>query len=335
MRIFACSENQAILENANTSDHQILLAPLQGLTDFRFRQAFHAVFSGIDVSYSPWIRLNHDKSLKKGHTDDVQPKHNIGYKVIPQIMTNDAEDFIFLAKYLHDLGHEEMNWNLGCPYPMVAKRGMGSGLLCNPQKVTEVLEEVLPKIPIKLSIKMRLGYENNTDTPDLMPYLNDFPLTEIIIHGRTAKQMYTGVVDQEQFGVCVERSKHNMVYNGDIASYAELAALQEKFPTVRRWMLGRGVIANPFLPGMIARKSDTYPENEVVLFMKFHNLLMENYGAQLSGDKHLLMKMSSFWEYFAKCFSDPHQVYKRVNKAKNMQAYQAAVAMNLADGFGA
>lgn len=312
---------------------QILLAPLQGLTDFRFRNAFNAYFSGIDVFYSPWICLSHSKEMKKSHIIDVQPKNNIGYKIIPQIMTNDSDDFVFLARYLADLGHTEMNWNLGCPYPMVAKKGMGSGMLCQPLKVVEILEAVLPKINIKLSMKMRLGYENNTETPDLIPYLNDFPLTEIIIHGRTAKQMYTGTVDQEAMKSCVERSRHSMVYNGDIISYEQLRNLQEKFPTVEKWMIGRGVIANPFLPEMIKNKSDHYPENAADLFSRFHDTLMENYAQQLSGDKHLLMKMESFWEYFSTCFEDKATVLKRIKKAKNKAMYDAAVARNIDEGF--
>ncbi len=313
---------------------QILLAPLQGLTDFRFRNAFHKYFEGVDVYYSPWICLNHDKSMKKAHTIDVQPENNKGYRIIPQIMTNDVDDFIFLANYLSDLGHTEMNWNLGCPYPMVAKRGMGSGMLCQPLKVVEILDQILPKINIKLSMKMRLGYENKEETLNLMPYLNDFPLTEIIIHGRTAKQMYTGFVDKDVFENCVKETKHSMVFNGDITSYTELSELQKRFPTVDKWMIGRGIIANPFLSEMILDKTDEYPEETVPIFMKFHDELMENYGSQLSGDKHLLMKMASFWEYFAKCFPDPHAVYKRVKKAKNMNGYYDAVAQNLSKGFG-
>ena len=320
--------------NTSTKKHQILLAPLQGLTDFRFRNAFNKHFKGIDVFYSPWICLNHDKSMKKAHTIDVQPENNKGYKIIPQIMTNDVEDFLFLANYLSDLGHTEMNWNLGCPYPMVAKRGMGSGMLCQPLKVVEILETVLNKISIKLSMKMRLGYENNQETLNLMPYLNDFPLTEILIHGRTAKQMYTGSVDRDVFEKCVSQSKHSMVYNGDITNYGELATLQNRFPSVNKWMIGRGVISNPFLPEMILNKSDVFPSETVPKFMKFHDELMENYGQQLSGEKHLLMKMASFWEYFAKCFTDPHAVNKRIKKAKNINSYYDAVAMNLSNGFG-
>jgi len=313
---------------------QILLAPLQGLTDFRFRNAYNKYFSGIDVFYSPWICLSHSKEMKKSHIIDVQPENNQGYKIIPQIMTNDASDFIYLANYLTDLGHTEMNWNLGCPYPMVAKRGMGSGMLCQPLKVVEILEAILPKINIKLSMKMRLGYENNFETPELIPHLNQFPLTEIIIHGRTAKQMYTGFVDQDAFQKCLDGSNHSMVYNGDIISFSQLNTLQDKFPTVKKWMIGRGVIANPFLPEMIQNQSDSIPEDSEIKFMKFHDSLLNNYAQQLSGDKHLLMKMESFWEYFCKTFSDSHSVFKRVKKAKNMNMYYDAVARNLADGFG-
>ena len=183
-------------------------------------------------------------------------------------------------------------------------------------------------------MKMRLGYENKEETLNLMPYLNDFPLTEIIIHGRTAKQMYTGFVDKDVFENCVKETKHSMVFNGDITSYTELSELQKRFPTVDKWMIGRGIIANPFLSEMILDKTDEYPEETVPIFMKFHDELMENYGSQLSGDKHLLMKMASFWEYFAKCFPDPHAVYKRVKKAKNMNGYYDAVAQNLSKGFG-
>lgn len=318
----------------SSSKQQILLAPLQGFTDFRFRNAFNLYFKGIDQFYSPWICLTHQKEMKKSHIIDVQLKNNIGYPIIPQIMTNDAEDFIFLAKYLADLGHTEMNWNLGCPYPMVAKRGMGSGMLCQPLKVVEILEKVVPQLSIKLSMKMRLGYDNNIETPNLMSYLNDFPLTEIIIHGRTAKQMYTGTVDKEAFQSCLNNSKHSLVYNGDIMSYQELNELQQRFPTVNRWMIGRGVIANPFLPEMIIAKTDQFPENSANKFLKFHDALMDNYGQQLSGEKHLLMKMTSFWEYFARSYSDSHAVLKRIKKAKNMKSYFEAVERNLEDGFG-
>ena len=332
--MFFCKFDEIFNTMNQSQKDKILLAPLQGLTDFRFRNAFNSFFSGIDTFYSPWICLSHSKEIKKSHSIDVKPENNIGYRIIPQIMTNDAEDFIYLANYLSELGHKEMNWNLGCPYPMVAKKGMGSGMLCQPLKIVELLENVLPKIDIKLSIKMRLGYDNNTETSDLIPHLNNLPLSEIIIHGRTAKQLYTGSVDQDAFQNCVSKSTQSMVYNGDITTVSELNLLREKFPTIKKWMIGRGIIANPFLPEMIQNNSDDFNDNSAEVFMKFHDVLMDNYAQQLSGDKHLLMKMESFWEYFSKSFSDSNTIFKRVKKSKNISMYHDAVARNLSDGFG-
>ena len=120
----------------------LLSSPLQGFTDFRFRNSFHKYFGGIDTFFSPYIRLNGKFVVKPAYERDILPKNNLDINVIPQIMTNDAEEFLFVAKYVQELGYNELNWNLGCPYPMVTNRGMGSGLIKDFEKVDTILERV-------------------------------------------------------------------------------------------------------------------------------------------------------------------------------------------------
>jgi tRNA-dihydrouridine synthase len=62
-----------------------------------------------------------------------------------------------VAKYVQELGYKELNWNLGCPYPMVTKCGMGSGLISNTEKINTILEKVHAESDIIVSMKMRLG----------------------------------------------------------------------------------------------------------------------------------------------------------------------------------
>ncbi|MGJ8661934.1 MAG: tRNA-dihydrouridine synthase, partial [Bacteroidota bacterium] len=107
--------------------HTLLSSPLQGFTDYRFRNALNRHFGGVDTYYSPYIRLNGKLEIKPSYERDILPKNNQELQVIPQIMTNDADEFLFVAKYVQSLGYNELNWNLGCPYPMVTKRCMGSG----------------------------------------------------------------------------------------------------------------------------------------------------------------------------------------------------------------
>ena len=105
----------------------IYSSPLQGFTDFRFRNAFQRFFGGVDQYVAPYIRLNGNLEIKPGNVRDILPENNSTLNLIPQIITKDAGEFLFVAKYVQNLGYNELNWNLGCPYPMVAKRGMGSG----------------------------------------------------------------------------------------------------------------------------------------------------------------------------------------------------------------
>lgn len=312
---------------------QIVLAPLQGLTDFHYRKAFQDCFGTVDRFYSPWIKLDGKGELKKSQIRDIDPKNNIGIDLIPQIMCHKVEDFIFLAKYCKDLGYEEINWNLGCPYPMVTKRGMGSALLKDPEKIHGILDEVLPKISTKLSLKMRLGFDTVNESLALLPMLNDFPLTEIIIHARTAQQMYKGKVNLEAFQECLSKTNHRIVYNGDLKSYDSYQQIKDRFPQINAFMIGRGLIANPFLAAMIKEDTNQLPEDHAAKFSKFHAQLLESYATQLSGDKHLLIKMKAYWEYFSLLFVDAHKTHKRIKKSNSIKAYKEAVRVNFNGGF--
>ena len=182
----------------------LLSSPLQGFTDFRFRNAFHHYFGGIDTFYSPYIRLNGKFKIKTSYQNDLLQENNSTLEVIPQIITNDAEEFLFVAKYVQSLGYKELNWNLGCPYPMVAKSGMGSGLICNPTKINNILERAHNETDILVSMKMRMGYDNAEEILDVFPILDEYPLKNIAIHARIGKQLYKGSVDLDAFERCIK-----------------------------------------------------------------------------------------------------------------------------------
>lgn len=300
-------------------------SPLQGFTDFRFRNALHKYFRGIDFFYAPYIRLNGKREFKKSEERDILPKNNPGLKLIPQIMTRDAEEFLFVAKYIQDLGYKELNWNLGCPYSMVAKRGMGSGLINDFTKIDEILDKVFAEADISVSIKIRLGYNSNDEILKVLPVFDKYPLKNIAIHPRIGKQFYKGPVDLDSFQNCLDSSNHQIIYNGDIRSVADYLKLKEKFPSLNNWMIGRGLISNPFLPGMIKNNTQEYPDDRFEIFSKFHDSLFEEYSQVLSGAGHLLMKMYQFWTYFISSFPNSPKGLKKIKKAKSINAYQDAV----------
>ncbi len=307
-------------------DYTLLSSPLQGFTDFRFRNAQNKIFGGIDTFYSPYIRLNGKLVIKPSYERDLLPENNLGLEVIPQIITNDADEFLFVAKYVQELGYKELNWNLGCPYPMVTKCGMGSGLISNPERINGILKKVHSESDIIVSMKMRLGYDTTEEILEVLPILDTYPIKNIVIHARIGKQLYKGGVHLDAFQQCIDNTRNKLYYNGDITSVAKFQEMQQRFPTIDHWMIGRGLISDPFLPNMIRANSAEYPDNKMELFSKFHDTLYEIYSESLSGSTHILLKMYHLWEYFSTTFSNPHKVLKQIKKAQSIRNYEAAVA---------
>ncbi len=305
--------------------HTLISSPLQGFTDFRFRNTFQRFFDGIDIFYAPYIRFNGKMEIKPIYQKDLAIKNNRNANVIPQVMTCCADEFIFAVKYVLSLGYKELNWNLGCPYPMVTNKGLGSGLIANPEKIDQILDRVHSETNIVVSMKMRMGYDHRNEILNVFPVLEKYPIKSIGIHARIGAQLYKGGVDLEGFQQCVDNSSQKLYYNGDITSVALFQELSERFPSIDHWMLGRGLIADPFLPRMIKDKTYEYPENRKEIFSKYIDTLFSAFEQKLTGEKAVIRKMLSFWEYFATALPNSQKVIKKIKKAKNYEAYDQAV----------
>lgn len=307
-------------------DINIISSPLQGFTDYRFRNLVHQHFGGIDTFIAPYIRFQGGMEIKNSYKNDLLPIHNNVKRLVPQVMTRDSNEFLFVADYVKQLGYEELNWNLGCPYPMVAKRGMGSGLVKDYDKIDSILQTVTADVGIDISIKLRLGYESNQEILSLLPVLNNHKIKYLIIHPRIGKQLYKGNADLALFEQCMEICNLPVVYNGDIDTVEKFVYLKQRFPKINHWAIGRGVISNPFLASMIKTGSYQLPEDWAEQFESFHEALFQSMSESLSGPGHLLIKMQSYWEYFCQMFSNPHKAYKIIRKSKTIEAYQQGVA---------
>jgi tRNA-dihydrouridine synthase len=255
---------------------------------------------------------------------DLLPENNSDLPIIPQLLNTDAEDFLVLADHMYDLGYTHINWNLGCPVPMIAKKKRGSGILPYPEMIIDFLEKILPRLKMKLSIKTRLGYYNPNEILTLLPLLDVFPLQEIIIHARLGKQLYAGSVDLEGFARCRNATRHELVYNGDITNVAFFYRLQKQFPWVARWMIGRGALADPSLI-LSLHGIPTDPQEHLTKLQAFHADLFQSMRERLSGPGHLLGRMKQLWLYLIASFPNQKKVLKKIKKATTEDQYLAAI----------
>lgn len=296
----------------------IYLAPLQGLTDYSFRQAFCTLFEAPDLAFSPFIEThNPDQRAYR----DVLPDRNKGIRLVPQVLGNNADEINQVILHLNELGYSQVNWNLGCPYPMVTKKQMGAGLLPYPQQIDAVLNELYKDPSLQLSVKMRLGLTSPDEWKALVPVLNRYPLTEVIIHGRTASQMYNGEVNETGFLDLISQLVHPACYNGDINSLDDFQSLSERMPFVSRWMIGRGLIANPLLINEIKTDKKATPQEIKTAINQLHDQLLYQNSIRLSGESHLIYKVKPYWEYFSKSLPDYKKGLKKIKKSTTLSAY--------------
>jgi len=304
---------------------KLYLAPLRGFTDYIFRNTFHRHFNGFDAAVAPFISTTETSRAKPSHLTDILPENNSGLPVIPQIIGNNPTFFVPLAEQLYEMGYSTVNWNLGCPYPMVAKKQRGSGLLPFPDKIDAFLEKTLSSIPNRLSIKTRLGRNKPNEIIQLLPIFNRYPLEEIVIHPRTGKQMYDGEPDLDAFEQCLASTHHQIVYNGDITDLAAFRRFSARLKSTDRWMIGRAAVANPFLPAIIKDGQDDITD-KVETFRQFYEDLFEHYQQVFSGPGHLLERMKGFWTYFSQSFKDGPKIRKKVHRTHKLQRYLDIVA---------
>ncbi|OGV66201.1 MAG: hypothetical protein A2283_06650 [Lentisphaerae bacterium RIFOXYA12_FULL_48_11] len=302
----------------------LILAPIRGITDAPYRNAFAHCFGGFDRAIAPFIQLRQGQRLRSGELLQVTHESNRAMRTIPQLLTNHPRTFSAVLRQLHNAGHEEVNWNLGCPYPMVAGRGRGAGLLPHPDRIDIILSEVLNKAKVRLSVKMRLGYHDPDEYQAVMEVLNRYPLSEVILHARTADQMYDGTVDIVRAGQILSVCRHPFVYNGDITISSRIQAFSQKLPGTSAWMIGRGALTCPFLPSQLKGLSLPSTDARIKQLREFHDLLLEGYRQRLSGPKHVMDKMLSQWEYLSLAFAKPHHLLNRIHRS-NVSHYDANV----------
>lgn len=298
------------------------LAPMEGITGFIYRNAYEKFFHNIDKYFTPFIVGNKSRSLKTKELRDVLPENNKCKNIVPQILTNNSEDFIITSKRLQQLGYNEVNLNLGCPSGTVVSKNRGSGFLALRDELDRFLEEIFTLENMKISIKTRIGKDNPEEFYELIKIYNKYPLEELIIHPRTRNDFYGNKPNLDVFKDALSLSKAEVCYNGDIFTVDNYNNLVNKFPKVRKIMLGRGILANPGLIGEI--KDGTFIDKKVL--REFHDEILNNYIELFKEEKNAIFRMKELWGYMIYIFSDNKKYAKKIKKAQKLKEYNEAVS---------
>lgn len=296
---------------------QYYLAPLEGITTYVYRNAYHKHFKKMDKYFTPFIVPHKDKKFNTRELKELSPEHNQGLNVIPQLLTNNAEDFLKTAKDIVQMGYKEINLNLGCPSKTVVTKKKGSGFLEYPEELDRFLDEIYENADFKISVKTRIGKDSPDEFYQLLEIYNKYPIEELTIHPRIQADYYQNTPNLDMFKVAYEESKNSICYNGDIRTTDNLTSLTQQFPDLKHVMIGRGIIHNP---GLL-----TNFDKEILL--SFHNMILEEYIKISSGERNVLFKMKELWFYMLSLFEDAEKIGKKIKKTERLKEYESIINM--------
>ncbi len=299
------------------------MAPLEELTGFVYRNAYHDFFHPMDKYFAPFIAAKHNEGRQfcKKERKDILPEHNKNLYLVPQILTNSSEHFLRTAKAIGEFGYEEVNLNLGCPSKQVVNRGRGSGFLSKREELYRFLDEIFSGTDMKISIKTRIGHYDPEEIGPLMDIYNEFPLEELIIHPRVQREYYSGTPHKEAFSTAYEKANQPLSYNGDIFRKEDFEKLLREFPNLDSVMFGRGVLVNPGLVGSICGEEAPSIEK----WKSFLERVCQDYLELYQDSKRALHKMKELWCYVRFSFFEYDIWNEKMKYVQTLEDYQRMV----------
>lgn len=298
-------------------------APMEGVTGDLFRQAQRLHFAAADRYYTPFLSPTSARALSAKELREVEPSHNAGIHVIPQLMGHNPEDFVWMARALRDLGYDEVNLNLGCPSGTVVTKKKGAGLLADRELLERMLDGIFDFCPLPISIKTRLGMESADEFGPILELYNRYPVRELIVHPRVQRDQYKNQPNLDMFAWAMEHSRAPICYNGNVFCADDARAIAARFRTLERVMLGRGLAANPGLIGQL--RGGEAPTTEQM--RAFHDTLFDLTRARIPDRRALLFRMKEAWFYFGCSFADAQKPLKAIRRAQDLGQYEQAVNM--------
>lgn len=296
------------------------LAPMEGVTGHVFRRVHAECFGELDRYYTPFLAPPRaGSSFGARAAREIDQSANRGLDVVPQLLTNNADEFVWATRLLAELGYTEVNLNLGCPSGTVVAKGKGAGFLRDLDGLEAFLRDICDRSCLPVSVKSRAGIRDDAEYEEILGLYCRLPLKELIIHPRVQRDRYQGAPRWALYGETLARAPFPVAYNGDVFAPADMEALVRAYPQTRHVMLGRGILANPAL----ARVLRGGPAATALELKRFHDKLFGAYEAEMGGNA--VFRMKEWWSYARFSFADPLAVHRAVRKVRTVGDYEAAV----------
>lgn len=254
-----------------------LLSPLAGFTTLPFRRIVRTI-GGVGLATTDLVNCRALLS-KNERTLQMIETHPEDQPFAVQIFGNDPDHMAQAAQFLEGRDVATIDINMGCPVNRVAGSGSGAGMMCRTDSTIELVRKVVDSVKIPVSVKMRLGWDDdNLTAPFFAREFEKVGVCAIAIHGRTREQGFSGTVSLPGIRKVVEAvDKIPVIGNGDVRNVADAATMIRE-TGCHGVSIGRAALANPWIFRQLAEWETTGSYGPAGTFEDRLQLMLKQYG---------------------------------------------------------
>ena len=325
-----------------------VVSPMAGMTDTAFRRLVKRQGGcGLVVSEmvsSEGLVRGIDRTLEYAeYTEEERP-------VSIQIFGGDPAKMAEAARVVEQMGANIVDVNMGCPVPKIAKHNAGCSLMREPEHAASIIAAMSKAVKIPVTVKMRKGWDDHDiSAPELAKRVEDAGAKAIAIHGRTAKQSYSGTADWDFVTEVAKTVSIPVFGSGDVIEPEDIVAKLRS--GVSGVYVGRGVLRNPWILSQARDLIEGKPARQITLeergqfLLDYMNLLIaenmnEDFGFRhtagirepgsgsreaIGKERWVINKLRALCSWYTKGFDGGAQFRIGVNSAKSIAELQELI----------
>jgi len=300
--------------------NNVVLAPMAGISNSAYRTIIKEMGAGLIVA-----EMVSDKAIMYESKKTIDMLYMTDYErpISQQIFGSDVESFVKAAKYIEEVMKPDIiDINMGCPVPKVALRAQaGSSLLKDPNKVYDIVSNVVKNVKTPVTVKIRSGWDSKSINAVLVAkQIEKAGASAITIHPRTRAQGYSGLSDWNIIKEVKENVKIPVIGNGDIHTCYDAKRMLDltKCDAV---MIGRGCLGNPWLIKECVDYLEKGIEPKEVSLKEKINMIKRHTDLliETKGEKVALLEMRSHASWYLKGITGGNEIRNEITKVKTKE----------------
>ncbi len=298
-----------------TIENQVVLAPMAGIGNSAYRKIIKEMGCGLiyaEMVSDKAIYYHNQKTLDMLYmTEEERP-------LCQQIFGSDEESFVMAAKYVEETMHPDLiDINMGCPVPKVALRAQaGAALLKDPQKIYEIVSQVVASVSVPVTVKIRSGWDaEHINAVEVAKICEKAGASAICVHARTRSQGYHGKADWSIIKAVKDAVKIPVIGNGDVVDgpSAKAMLMQTGCDAV---MVGRAVLGNPWVICDIVTYLETGKRGKVPTAVERIDMCLHHldYLMAIKDEKTACLEIRSHVAWYLKGLKNSIEIKNKIYK---------------------